>query len=125
MNTVVDGLVAKMGEIEQHLAGEHGDFFLFGLFQREGNWDRWDVVVSAPWIRRSHSADLRLVTDPIQTRLTRRELLSIVAVFPIYEEDPRRDEFRRLPHVEHGLVELGPITLLEMDYHRVILITNR
>ena len=40
----------KFRELESRIAEEEGSFVLFALFMREDAPDRWDLIVSAPWI---------------------------------------------------------------------------
>ena len=43
-------LVEKLASLERDISSEKGDFSLFALFLREDAYDRWDLLVSSPWI---------------------------------------------------------------------------
>lgn len=41
----------KFRDAEVQVSQEHGNFYLFGLFEREQTPGRWDLVASAPWLK--------------------------------------------------------------------------
>lgn len=43
-------IAQKLQFAEEKVAEEYGDFFLFGLFERQETPGRWDLVASAPWL---------------------------------------------------------------------------
>ncbi len=52
----------KLIVVEKKLAAEQGDFVLFGIFLREyAPNNRWDIVVSAPWLDESSRESLDFI----------------------------------------------------------------
>lgn len=48
----------KLGRLEAKVSAQKGPFALFALFMREDVPDRWDLVISAPWISDKSEASL-------------------------------------------------------------------
>lgn len=44
-------MVRQLQDAEEKISREHGEFTLFGLFERTDVFGKYDVVVSAPWLR--------------------------------------------------------------------------
>src|SRR5256885_49548 len=78
----------KFIELRNEIIGERGDLALFALFLREDAEDRWDLLVSAPWLERNEAAGLRYLSKKLMTRLSERELLEISRVVLIEQSDP-------------------------------------
>ena len=68
-------LTEKFTRLESQIAQEKGDFTLFALFMREDVPDRWDLIVSAPWL----GDDKRAAVDA-EERAERRESTQIVGI---------------------------------------------
>jgi hypothetical protein len=44
------GILQRFAALEASIAEEKGSFALFALFMRKEVPDRWDLIVSAPWL---------------------------------------------------------------------------
>ena len=78
----------KFIELRNEIIRERGDLALFALFLREDAEDRWDLLVSAPWLERNEAAGLRYLSKKLMTKLSERELLEISRVVLIEQSDP-------------------------------------
>ncbi len=68
-------LVEKFISVEKEIADEKGTFVLFGVFNREdAPYDRWDVVISSPWIDKNRSKTLNYIIDKMSSKLSSDEL---------------------------------------------------
>ena len=54
-------IAQKLRYAEEKVAGERGDFFLFGLFERQECPGRWDLVASAPWLKTDRNGIAELI----------------------------------------------------------------
>jgi hypothetical protein len=80
-------LIDKVVLIAKDLAASKGPFALFGLLQREEAQDRWDLVVSAAWLRDDSIESLREITHPLQTALEPADLMRISRVVLLNPSD--------------------------------------
>ncbi len=81
-------LISKFRTIEREIAQEKGPFTLFALIQGQGAWDKWDVVVAAPWTRNNLKESLDYLVEKIRKVLHKEELLKISKIVPL---DPSWD----------------------------------
>lgn len=102
MNTVIDTL----REIERALSRDKGPFTLFALFLRDEALEKWDLVVSAPWIEKDKWSALRLLADRLQESLSASDLLSISRIVPLDPSDPGVEAITRTVRVERSTVEV-------------------
>lgn len=106
MKTVIDALL----EIERALSKERGRFTLFALFLREEALEKWDLVVSAPWIETDRRSALKLLSDRVRESLSVSDLLSISRIVLADPSDPAVDAINRTVPVEHSTVEVKDST---------------
>jgi len=106
MKTAIDAL----RKIERAISKERGPFTLFALFLREEALEKWDLVVSAPWIEKDRRSALKLLSDRVQASLSASDLLSISRIVLADPSDPAVDAINRTVHVEHSTVEVKDST---------------
>jgi len=70
-------LVEKLASLERAISSEKGDFSLFALFLREDSYDRWDLLVSSPWIEINEKKGLEYLVMRINSTFKPHELLSL------------------------------------------------
>ena len=51
--------IEKFRRAMQDISATRGEFILFGLFLREEAPDKWDLVISAPWLETDKLKALR------------------------------------------------------------------
>jgi hypothetical protein len=81
-------LLGKFVELERRLSQERGEFSLFALFLREDASDKWDLVISAPWIEADRKEALAFITNRIQQTFTPDELSHLSRVVPVEQTNP-------------------------------------
>ena len=106
MKTAIEALL----EIERALSKEKGPFTLFALFLRAEALEKWDLVVSAPWIEKDKRSALKLLSDRVQASLSISDLLSISRIVLADPSDPAVDAINRSVRVEHSTVEVKDST---------------
>ncbi len=92
----------KFVQIRKEIIAERGDLTLFALFLREGSEDRWDLLVSAPWLDGDEGAGLRYLAKKLSTKLSEREMLEISRIVLIEQNDPGLKKLLRNTIVEDG-----------------------
>lgn len=78
----------KIGALEGEISSEKGDFSLFGLFCREDAPNKWDLIVSAPWLQSDVKHGLAFLADRVRAKLTEKELLSLSRIVVLAPDDP-------------------------------------
>lgn len=119
-------LLMNLALVEIDLSERYGGFSLFGICQRENTLDGiWDLLVCAPWLVPNVGASDDIIFDALGHRLTKKEMFLLDAVPMFDSQDPRVLEIQDEYDVEHGLIDLGPCQLFNMDMERVFLITSK
>ncbi len=81
-------ILDKLKLVVQALEKEHGSIWLFALFLREDSLEKWDIVVSAPWLSSSEKEAYKMVVSKIQAALSASELLQFSRVVILDKTDP-------------------------------------
>lgn len=119
MNVVVD----KFKRLEREIATERGEFILFALFAPDKALaDRWDLVVSAPWLRdRNEGVDL--LVHEIKSRLGAEQLIALSRIVVVPPDAPPVHELTRDYPVEHGNLEVRDATFFGVPVKHAFFIT--
>jgi hypothetical protein len=81
-------IAEKLRDLERELKDEKGPFAYFALVREGEAPDRWDLVVSAPWISADRMEGVRLIAERLKQKLAPQELLSISKVVALEEGNP-------------------------------------
>ena len=92
---------AKLDRVLDSLETEHGPFLMAGLFMREDSPGRWDLVVSAPWLRRGKLVALGEFAKYLSESLGQEEVFSLSRIVTLNRTDPA---------LKRILQEVGTIT---------------
>jgi hypothetical protein len=84
MKEILDKLKSAVQDLEK----ENKPLLLFALFLREDSLDKWDVVVSAPWLKSTEKAAYIKVISKIQSVLDASELVQFSRVVILDSIDP-------------------------------------
>jgi hypothetical protein len=118
-------LAEKLRDLERGMADEKGPFALFALFLREDSPNRWDLVVSAPWIEADEDAALGYLAERLRTALSETELVSISHIAPVSSSDPRLEAVRRVLNASHRIVEVRNSEFFGLPIAHAFIITSR
>ncbi|HEY5900761.1 MAG TPA: hypothetical protein VIV54_24565 [Burkholderiales bacterium] len=102
-------------QVERSLAAERGPFALFALLLREEAPDKWDLVVSAPWIEENKGAALKLLSERVKNALAVSDLPGISRIVVADPSDPAVDAINRAIKVEHAAVEVKDSTFFGLQ----------
>ena len=98
--------IEKLQELMREVAEDKGDFTLFGLFLREEAPDKWDLVVSSPWLEAGKMSALGDFVERLKSAIGEKQLLSISRVVTLAGDDPSLKAVLRTVNVDDGLVEV-------------------
>jgi hypothetical protein len=101
MKEFLEKLKIALNELEE----EHGEMFLFALFQRDNPLDLWDLVVAAPWLRFEDLDSLQIVCSSVQDSLRGKEILKLSHVVILDQDDPTVVYLRENYDVPNGRPE--------------------
>jgi hypothetical protein len=118
--------IEKLRQLMRDLSREKGEFIFFGLFLREEAPDRWDLVVSAPWLENGDLEALEDFVKKLRAAIGDDQLLFLSRVVTLDADEPALDAVTREINVEDGLVELRDADLFGMRMaHAYILRARR
>lgn len=113
-------VIDKFGQLELELAQEHGDFVFFALFVLETLADRWDLIVSAPWLDKDKRRAVPYLVDQIKSKLGVEYLISLNRIVVIDPDNAELQDLVRSIAVEHGAVEHGKVRIRDDDFFGVL-----
>jgi len=121
MNELVDKLVT----LESDISKEKGSFNLFALFLREDAEDKWDLLISAPWIEKDKKAAMKYIAELIQSRLNKSELVTLSRIVFIDKNQQELVAFQRTIHTEHNKVVVKNSDFLGLKIKAAFIITSK
>jgi hypothetical protein len=111
-------LLDKLRQIKEEIVQEKGELALFGLFEREDAWERWDLIVAARWTAVGLRASIDYVIDKMREHLTLREFLQIARVVPLLPSVPFVKTVQEMAGEVDGLKELPGFEFDGMELKR-------
>lgn len=122
-------LVDKLKSLENEIAGERGEFSLFGLFLREDAGNKWDLIVAASWIDADSFEQIKYLADKLNSHLNDSELLSISRIVLLDLKNPIVQNINKYCRVARdGELELNDFQLnnisLPFKYAYIIISQN-
>lgn len=114
----------RFRELESGIARERGAFVLFALFMREDAPDRWDLIVSAPWIGSDTRNAVEYLVNQIKSRLDEQDLTSLSRIVVVDPLDAAVQAFNRAVQIEHGGVEVRDSNFFGLPVKHAFIITS-
>ena len=79
-------MICLFQKAEEEISQEHGDFTLFGLFERLDIYEKYDLVVSAPWLQ-DDRASTNLIFDLVRASIGNDKWFTKIGLFMIVPDD--------------------------------------
>ena len=117
-------LPLRFAKLESDVASTRGDFALFALFLREDVPDRWDLIVSAPWVS-DQKAALSYMVDKIKADLGPGELTNLSRIVFIEPSNREVQSLNQAIQVEHGSVEVKDSNFFGLAVKHAFIITSK
>jgi len=117
-------LLEKLATMEREVAVEKGEFRLFALFLREDSPDKWDLLVSAPWLDENESAGIDYLAKQVQSRLDPQELISLSRLVFIGTDNPGLMAILRAVHIQHSILEVVDNVFFGLKIKHAYIITS-
>lgn len=115
----------KFRELESHIAEEKGGFVLFALFMREDAPDRWDLIVSAPWVGGDKPSAVNYFVSQIKSRLGEQDLTNLSRIVVVDPQDAAVQALNRAIAIEHGRVEVTDSNFFGLHIKHAYIITSK
>ena len=107
--------IEKLRKVMNRVSAEKGDFVLFGLFQTEESPDKWDLVVSAPWLEKGKLKALREFVKILSSIIGQGEVLSLSKIVTLNHDEPSLKAILRAVQVENGPLVLQDNNLFGLE----------
>jgi hypothetical protein len=115
----------KFRDLESRIAEEKGRFALFALFMREDVPDRWDLIVSAPWVGSDKRGAVDYFVNQIKTQLGEQDLTSLARIVVVDPQDTAVQALNRAVQIEHGGVEIRDSNFFGLPVKHAFIITSK
>lgn len=118
--------VEKLRRVMEKISAEKGEFVLFGLFLREEAPDKWDLVLSAPWLEKGKLRGLGEFVEKAASIVGKQEFLNLSRIVTLNQDDPSLDAILRKIRVDNGPVEIWDSNFFGLEIkHAYILRAKR
>lgn len=116
--------VSKFQKIEKRINQSFGDFVLFALFLPEIQPTKWDVVVSAPWLKRTNMDAMRAISKILNEELD-DDIMKISRIVVLEPNSDFVDIMHKTIQIEHGLKEYINHEFLDLAMKHAFVITSK
>ena len=121
----VTGNTEGFRDLESDVATAKGEFVLFALFMREDVPDRWDLMVSAPWIGDDKQGVVDYLVGEIRSRMGTQALTDLSRIVVVDPNDAAVQALNRAIRIEHGGVEVKDINFFCLQVKHAFIITSK
>jgi len=118
-------LVNNFSRLESRISEKKGEFTLFALFLREDVADRWDLMVSAPWVGTDRKGALQYFVDEIRSFLGPEDLTVLARIVIVDPNDAAVQNLNRAISVEHGRTEVRDSNFFGLPIKHAYIITSK
>ena len=117
----------RLQKAERRIAEERGDFVMFALLHRkDGLWDIWDVVFSAPWVDEIRPWQAYEIMDrELKKDLLIEDFHRFARYVVVPTDSDWIEEFAESYTVEHGRKMFRNREFLERDIRQGFIFTCR
>lgn len=95
------------------------------MIERGETANKWDVVVSAPWIGENEREALGVIVAAIYSKLSKEEQLMLSKVVILSPTDRFVSAFNKLCNVKHGSAKLSNTDINEVEVKNAFIITSQ
>lgn len=84
MNEIINKVKSLIKELEK----EHGPLTICAFFLRDGDLEKWDIIISAPWLNPAEMQSYKTVSSKLQNSLSDAELVQFSRIVILNQDDP-------------------------------------
>ena len=115
----------KIRDVELAISTQKGEFELFGIFLRDDSAGRWDLIVSAPWLRPHDRESLEVVASGLQGALSPNELLGISRIVILEKGNTLLESILSMFDFEHGFMKVERLAYSGVTIREACIITAK
>ena len=114
----------KFERIESEISSSKGEFVLFAVFLREDAPDKWDMVVSAPWL---HKESRQLLEDIVMVvkKYLSSDIIRLSRVVVLDNNDPALKAIQKAVNVDQGGVEIHNSNFFGLQIKHAYIISSK
>lgn len=114
--------IKQLRQIKNKVEAEKGKFVLFGLFLRDEAMDKWDLVISAPWLEKGKVKGLGEFVEKMASIVGEDEVLTLSRIVTLNHDDPSLEAILRDVQVENDLVEMQGRNLFGLPINQAFIL---
>lgn len=118
-------LVETFISIEREISSEKGGFTLFALILLEDAFNKWDVVVCAPWLKSDERESYDYIVKHVKAHLKQKEMLTLARIVILKEDNPGLDAIHEAINTEHNSIEIKDSNFFGLEIKHAYIITSR
>lgn len=81
-------MIGKLKSIIKDLEKEHGPLLICALFLRDGDLEKWDIIISGTWLNPAEMQSYKTVSSKLQESLSDTELVQFSRIVILNKDDP-------------------------------------
>jgi hypothetical protein len=98
MNEIIEKIKSLIKDLEQ----EYGLLLICALFLRDGDLEKWDIIISASWLNPSEMQSYKIVSSKLQKSLSDTELVQFSRIVILNTDDPVVSYLQGLETISNG-----------------------
>ena len=107
-------IIEKIKSIVNALEKEHGPLLICALFLRDGDLERWDIIISSSWLNPTEMQSYKIIASKLRKSLSESELVQLSRIVILNKDDPVVSYLQNLKTISNGgFIELSANELSE------------
>ena len=106
----------------EEVSAEKGEFTFFGLFLREEAQDKWDLLVSAPWLEEGKLKALGEFVEKAASIIGEEDFLLLSRIVTLNYDDPNLKKILETVHVDGSPLELRDTNFFGVEIKRAYIL---
>ncbi len=98
MNEIIEKLKLMIKDLEK----VHGPLLICAIFLRDGDLNKWDIIISASWLNPTEMQSYKLISSKLQETLNEAELVQFSRMVLLAAEDSVVSYLLNLETISNG-----------------------
>lgn len=98
MNETIEKFKSLIKDLEKN----QGPLLICALFLRDGDLDKWDIIISASWLNPAEMQSYKIVSSKLQESLSDVELVQFSRIVILNQDDPVVSYLQNLETITNG-----------------------
>jgi hypothetical protein len=114
--------INKLRRLMEEVSAEKGEFTFFGLFLREEAQDKWDLLVSAPWLEEGKLKALGEFVEKAASIIGEGDFLLLSRIVTLNHDDPNLKKILETVQVDGSPLELWDTNFFGVEIKRAYIL---